>query len=67
MEKIDVTKDGIVSMRFNKPILKPNLRQDGVTDKSARRVLDSSISLDEFIEFKIKDADLDEELNKDMC
>ena len=54
-------------MRFNKPILKPNLKQGGTNDESAKRVLDSSISLDEFIEFKIKDADLDEELNKDMC
>ena len=61
-----MTADGIMTMRFNKPILMPSIQKTG-NDDDTRRDL-QSISVQDFVEMRIKDADIDDdELDKDMC
>ena len=62
-----MTADGIMTMRFNKPVLMPNIKTSTSGDES-KRALQGEITVEDFVEMRIKDADFaDEELDKGMC
>ena len=67
VESIEISVDGVLTMKFNKPIIMPNIRQKDDAENSLRALQGQAIELEDFLEVRVLDQDIELDLDLEIC